>query len=412
MEAGYMVEDGPDDYGPGYDVIEDMNASMLSGGRKPPEPRQVTPITQRAEGIASLYSPSRRAVDLLDRPSYDNIDSLRVQLLNRGAKPDELQRIIERVQWELPGPDMDGPISKELLAKATDEQAGEIAVSRVTRDSAYNDSERTYVDPAFFLGGADNIGANVFEIPVYDQVFSGADAHFRASEPGKTPLMHTRTGMMRSSPSSSPDTYHLGEIQSDWAQVRQKLFRTEAEREEALAQLENLKKSEFFDPEAEGKIRDRLYYDREHGTRGEFDANYPAPYMGSTDKWVQLGLRQSLIDAVNSGSRRMTMSTGDQARGYTGGSKEGQRKFYDDIVPKNLNEVLKKFAKEAGIPQPKITRTKVYGKRGEEHEVPVVEFTDEFIEAIKRIGLPAFAKGGIVPGSSLDVDIFEPIPLY
>jgi hypothetical protein len=40
--------------------------------------------------------------------------------------------------------------------------------------------------------------------------------------------------------------------------------------------------------------------------------------------------------------------------------------------------------------------------------VPTVEFTDEFVEALKRVGLPAYAKGGIVRGSYLDNDPLEP----
>jgi hypothetical protein len=318
-----------------------------------------------------------------------------------------MERIVSRLRGET------GPISKERIAQAADEQAAGISVARVTQGSAYNNDERYYMGPQFFLRGADNLEANVFEMQLDSEDFPiQAEKHFKRSVTGKAPLFHTRTGMMRSEPWMEPDVYHLGEIQSDWAQLRQKLFKNDAEVEEALAQLENLKKSEFFEPQAIDKIRDKLYFHSLHGTRGDFDANFPAPYMGTTDKWVQLGLRQSLIDAVNSGSKRLTMATGDQAFGYTGGKLEGQRKFYDDIVPKNMNEVLKKFAKEAGIPQPKITRTKVYGKGGEAYEVPAVEFTDEFIEAIKRIGLPSFAKGGIVPGSLLDVDIFEPLPLY
>jgi hypothetical protein len=145
-----------------------------------------------------------------------------------------------------------------------------------------------------------------------------------------------------------------------------------------------------------------------YGTRDEFDANYPAPYVGTTSKWVQLGLRQSLLDAVNKGAKRMTLSTGEQVKGYTFGKQGGQSKFYDDIVPKELEAVLKKFAKEAGIQKPEITTSKIVGSRGQEYMVPTVEFTDEFVEALKRVGLPAYAKGGIVKGSYLDNDPLEP----
>jgi hypothetical protein len=104
----------------------------------------------------------------------------------------------------------------------------------------------------------------------------------------------------------------------------------------------------------------------------------------------------------------MTVTTGEQAQKFIGGTLEGQTKFYDDIVQKELEAVLKKFAKEAGIRKPEITTSKIVGNRRQEYMVPTVEFTDEFVEALKRLGMPTYAKGGIVKGSYLDNDPLEP----
>ena len=410
------------------DVVDQMNNAMLRReGLLPPEDRfEVRPTTVRQEGIAGLYSPTRKAVDLLDRSEYDNLDSLRVQLLNRGAKPDEVERVISRTLDEFD----EDPITKDRLAQIVDEVGQDVVVSTRTLATSPRDNYMTLTDD-YFLKGAEDIGANVFEIRTDDAPVT-AFAHFKPSGDTTAPLMHTRFGMLRSPGADKPDTYHLGEIQSDWAQMRQKLFTSKEEldkaREKYLAvdnevmDLVNQRNDlSDGDPRREAlteritnlrngvdSLYDKIYATSNYGFRGDFDAKYPAPYVGTTSKWVQLGLRQSLADAVNRGAKRMTLSTGQQVAGYTFGKKSGQSKFYDEIVPKELDEVLRKFAKEAGIRKPEITMSTVEGAQGQKYSVPTVEFTDEFVDAIKRLGLPAYAKGGIVKGSYLDVDIFEP----
>lgn len=440
-EAGFIdVEDVDWD----EDVVDQMNEGMLRrAGYLPPKPSyELRPLTAQREGIAGLYSPTRKAIDLLDRPSYDNLDSLRVQLLNRGAKPDEVDRVIARA-WD----EMDeGPMSKERLASLADEAAGGLKVSTRTLDNSPQDSS-AYLTDLHFLKGAEDIGANVFEMDFADEskIPDAAFNHFRRSTETSAPLLHTRFGMVYSKGASdAPDTYHLGEIQSDWAQTRAKLPKDYAEIDALIGKMldsddtypEKLKvlmgrykdreaeldrEAIFDDPELKDiqksietlmeereSLQERFRLAQDYGLRGEFDANHPAPYVGTTSKWVQLGLRQSLLDAVNKGARQMSLSTGEMVRSYTGGKKGGQSKFYDETVPKELNEVLRKFAKEAGVPKPEIEMDLITTGDGSSYTVPVVRFSDEFIEAVRRVGMPAFAKGGVVKGSYLDVDPFEP----
>ena len=443
------------------DVIDQMNNAMLRReGLLPPENRYtVRPAIGQQEGIAGLYSPTRKAIDLLDRPSYDNLDSLRVQLLNRGAKPDEVERVISRARNEMD----EGPMSKERLASLADEAAGDIVVSTRTLDTSPRDNPMFLTDD-YFLRGAEDIGANVIELATgpNGRAPDAAFDHFTSSAEDRVPLLHTRFGMVYSKGASdAPDTYHLGEIQSDWAQTRAKLPLDNAalqklddefldldnkiqsamdqyrnRRDKIMAEMgrEPPREGEIVfgeDPELEDafaadpehrrllqqyqelidqqrKVYDRRRLSERYGTRDEFDANFPAPYVGTTSKWVQLALRQSLIDAVNRGARQMSLSTGKMARGYTGGKEKGQDKFYDEIVPKELDAVLKKFAKEAGIQKPEIEMDLITTGNGSSFTAPVLRFSDEFIDAVKRIGLPAYAKGGIVKGSYLDVDPLEP----
>lgn len=418
-----------------FDRAEAQHDAFVAGGGfqpSPPPTRDLAPAVNKVEGIAALYSPTRKAVDLLDRQQYDNIDSLRVQLLNRGAKPDEVERVISRIGKT------DGPVSKDRLAALADEQAGELQVRRVNPNNTPYGGENRFVT-GYFVDGAENLQANVFELPVVNKP-DFSEAHFAGSSQEAAPVLHTRTGMLSTKGANRPDSYHVGEIQSDWAQKRAKLFETKEEADKAFDRLTEIgqESGDVYkaqmdrereiqdaggDPNSDVELNrltdklealeqersalfGRLQDFRTYGTRDRFDLDYPAPYVGTTSKWVQLGLRQSLIDAVNSGARQMSLSTGEMVKNYTYGSLKGQQKFYDDIVPKQLNEVLKKFAKEAGINKPEVVMDTVYGSQGQAYTVPVVKFTDEFIDAIKRVGLSSYAKGGIVQGSLLDVDLF------
>lgn len=438
-----------------------MDQGLLLQDVRPRAGYEVRPAVGQAEGIAGLYSPTRKAVDLLDRPSYDDLDSLRGQLLNRGAKPDELEGLMakipgtknnpmsaEQVEAFLNDPKA-GQFSKEDLARFADEASQDVVVSTRNLRNSPRDNPY-YLNDNYFLRGAEDIGANVFELNAGAQrVFGGgvpdtAFRHFKPSSDDRAPILHTRFGMFRSPGADKPDTYHLGEIQSDWAQTRQRLYPTRKEYDSARDKLDEL--NEKYD-EAKGRqeslrrapadetleqfeernrrfvevnselsriekerspISQKLSDTENYGSRDEYDEKFAAPYVGTTSKWVQLGLRQSLLDAVNKGAKRMTVSTGEQVKEYTFGKEGGQSKFYDEIVLKELDDVLKKFAKEAGIRKPEITTSKIVGSRRQEYTVPTVEFTDEFVEALKRVGLPAYAKGGIVKGSYLDNDPLEP----
>lgn len=424
------------DLGPTLDEMAPADPQGLpDGNTSVPTSPWLRPLVRKQEGVASLYSPTRKAVDLLDRQQYDDIDSLREQLRNRGAKPDEVERVIERVKTEK------GPISRDALARAADDQAAELHVRRVNATNTPYGPQNSFVT-RYFVDGVEDQQANVFELPVANKP-DFSESHFESSSVDTAPVLHTRTGMLSTAGANKPDSYHLGEIQSDWAQKRAKLFKDDADAAAGAEKLATLdrqtdqayrdlfqKEQEiisdgnrgyYTDPEwrvmnerysslEQERMRaaERMADHRTYGTRKQFDVDYPAPYVGTTSKWVQLGLRQALVDAVNSGARQMSLSTGEMVKGYTYGSLKGQQKFYDDIVPKELNEVLRKFSNEAGIKKPEIVMDTVYGNGGQRYTVPVVKFTDEFVDAIKRNGLPAFAKGGVVKGSSLDFDLFEP----
>jgi hypothetical protein len=126
--------------------------------------------------------------------------------------------------------------------------------------------------------------------------------------------------------------------------------------------------------------------------RSEFDELYPAPYVKNENDWLDLGVRQSLIDAVNSGSDWITFGNGAQANRYIGMPRDAAERFYDQQVPKSIERVLKKFAREAGIDVPRLQKTPFVD--GE--EVIGFELTPEFREAMRKTNLPSFKNGGLV----------------
>jgi len=232
----------------------------------------------------------------------------------------------------------------------------------------------------------------------------GVSQHFGAKKPDNTVLAHIRSAMFHSLGSKKPNVYHLSEIQSDWAQFRAKLFVDKKQAQEALLELDKKVtelEAQGINPRTNDEINalaEKAHLTQMYGFRSEFDKNYPAPYVKTTRKWHQLALKQALIEAVNSGADYMSMSTGKQVKSYTGGKLEGQQMFYDQMTPRELDDILTKFSKETGVEKPVLEPMWIHGsgKGMVEEPVPAIRITDEFREAMKKYGLPSFAKGGIV----------------
>ena len=114
--------------------------------------------------------------------------------------------------------------------------------------------------------------------------------------------------------------------------------------------------------------------------------------MKNENDWLDLGVRQNLIDAVNSGSDWITFGNGAQANRHIGMPIEAARRFYDQQVPKSVERVLKKFAREAGIEMPQLQKTPFV----DGDDVLGFKLTPEFREAMRKTNLPSFKDGGLV----------------
>jgi hypothetical protein len=129
--------------------------------------------------------------------------------------------------------------------------------------------------------------------------------------------------------------------------------------------------------------------------RDDFDEQYPAPLVKKQDDWVDAGVRQNLLDAVNAGSDWITFGNGSQANRHSGMPKAAAERFYDNDVPKSVERVLRKLSREAGVEFPEL------------QDVPFVDgetvkglrITPELREALLQNGLPSLRDGGMVTAS-------------
>ena len=127
------------------------------------------------------------------------------------------------------------------------------------------------------------------------------------------------------------------------------------------------------------------------------------PTVGSTNKWVDFGLRKELRNAINSGAEYFTIGSPRMVKEMTGGLMEGQEEFYGKIVPGRLKKLIEKYDPTAKIEVIKIQTasnnpispgfTSDSGVR----EVYAVKITDDLVNSIAdKGGMPIF---NFVPGA-------------
>jgi hypothetical protein len=82
----------------------------------------------------------------------------------------------------------------------------------------------------------------------------------------------------------------------------------------------------------------------------------PVPDAPMKDTWYQTAIRKAVKDAIDSGSDRVAITTGDRQvqRFGTGSNEKGLKQYYDETYPKYLEKFAKKYGSkvsEGGIPQ-------------------------------------------------------------
>jgi hypothetical protein len=347
------------------------------------------PQTWMDQGIAGAYSRSGRAADRLGQPQYTDIESLRRELEKHGAAPGELRYQLDQFEEAM----LDGPLSREDIQRF------------FYRDTGLSiDRNLTYAGGHMPSGGR-NGTSTVYYHPAGQNYPPGAKRHYddaqgldNASAPGRAttvnvvPLFHSRAAQYDLGFPGGGTTHHVAEIQSDFSQYRQGVPRTEDERAAIGARMQEL--LDLQRPKTSEEISEltRLGHQFNGPLRDDFDEQFDAPYVRRENDWVDAAVRQNLLDAVNSGSDWITFGNGKQANKHSFMPLEAAKSFYDNRVPKRIEDVLRRFANEAGIDAPTLESVPFV----DGSDVRGFRITPEFREALLRTGLPSYRFGGIV----------------
>jgi hypothetical protein len=326
--------------------------------------------------VAGLYSRSARAAGDLRQPTYVDFKQLIHELEARGAPPKELDLQMDDL-YDLFEESPTGKVSAE-------------EIQRVIRNSPGIEVVRTNGFAAIGPQGGQNYTSTVYAHPAVTDGPAVASTHFDLrktvddAQQAVRPLLHSRAAQYQITPDGAPAmTHHVLEIQSDWAQFRQALPAddTPEARKRALEKLIE-----------QGRFEDFEFISDSGMTRPKFDEIYPAPFIKKENDWVDAGVRQNLLDAVNSGSEWITFGNSHQAAEHIHMPYAAAERFYDNQVPLAVERVLRKFSREAGIDTPKL------------QDVPFVDgqmvkglrLTTELRKALIKTGLPSFRDGGMV----------------
>lgn len=114
-----------------------------------------------------------------------------------------------------------------------------------------------------------------------------------------------------------------------------------------------------------------------------------APFVGSSEKFAEVGIKRLLSQAVKEGKKYVSFSSGDVQ--YDRWNEEGLVPFYDEIIPKVAKKVAKRFDPDAqvGEMQVRMNEQNVADKA----ERFTIEITPKMRESIQE-GVPLFVSGG------------------
>ena len=195
------------------------------------------------------------------------------------------------------------------------------------------------------------------------------DDHFGI--PGKENVIaHFRTKDRTTS--DGKKVFYIEEIQSDWGQKYRK----------EQSNMPNIQDTSL--QEYERRVLD--------------NTAPPAPFITDTDKWTQLTLKRILSKAVDEGYDFVSITPGKAQMDRW--NDEGVAKFYDEIVPKNAEKIVKKLDKNAIQKDKEITIPSVHnfeGGVGGRKERFSIELTPQLKEKVKK-GMAMFSATPLVGG--------------
>lgn len=147
---------------------------------------------------------------------------------------------------------------------------------------------------------------------------------------------------------------------------------------------------------------------RKLGRRPNVTGPAAGPYVTSTEGWTDLALKRVLKEAAEGGYDKVVWTPGaGQAKRYPGGGAErekGMKGYYDNIVPKRLQDIARRHDKGAKVGM-------VEGVLPDDIAAPGIDITPAMRESILR-GQPHMAEGGAVydPMGNVSMPPEEGIP--
>mgnify|MGYP003133192363 CR=1 FL=1 len=123
-----------------------------------------------------------------------------------------------------------------------------------------------------------------------------------------------------------------------------------------------------------------------------------APFVESTDAWVDMVLRRQLADAIESGADYITLPNPRMVQNYTHGDFEGHRQFYSNIAPKNLLNIVKSAdpTRNSAI---ELFPVRIQTEAGLE-DVLALPLTPGLIQSLRQKGLPNYMLPFTVGGAA------------
>ena len=123
-----------------------------------------------------------------------------------------------------------------------------------------------------------------------------------------------------------------------------------------------------------------------------------APFVESTDAWVDMVLRRQLADAIESGADYITLPNPRMVKDYTQGEFEGHRQFYGNIAPKNLLNIVKSAdpTRNSAI---ELFPVRIQTEAGLE-DVLALPLTPGLIQSLRQKGLPNYMLPFTVGGAA------------
>lgn len=173
----------------------------------------------------------------------------------------------------------------------------------------------------------------------------------------------------------------LQELQSDWHQLGKArgYSKNVAGEQETLEHYRN----EPFDPDI------------------DYTSELPvpdAPFKGNA--WVAHGLKRALKEAVDNGYDYLAWLPGERVQQLVGGKIEGQKQFYNEVIPAIMERLTGKKVERLQVP----TSSEYQIKRGYEaaQDVHAIRLSPELKAKLHKEGLPIFeAAGATAAGASI-----------